>query len=252
VVGCWHAIQDPTVTETLRDLDLDFLVFDQQHVAMTIESLQSSFIALRPSKLAALVRMLRNDAADIGQVLDAGADGVIVPMVNTEEDARHAVAAVKYRPDGIRSFGPRRALLRYDSLDAFIAEANDSIVIVQIETAEAVANLDAILSVPGLSAVMIGPGDLAISLGFFDDLRNPAVDVVVQSVLDRCRERDVPFGIFTDSIETSLAWIDRGALIINCYADLGFVTDGMTRMAAEFAGARARKGPSAERVDEGR
>lgn len=239
VIGCWHAIQDPTVTETLRDIDLDFLAFDQQHVATNIETLQRAFIALRPTKLASLVRMLRNDPAEIGQVLDAGADGVIVPMVNTEEEARRAVAAVKYRPEGNRSFGPRRAILRHDSLASFVSEANESVVIVQIETAEAVANLDSILSVPGLHAVMIGPGDLGISLGFLNDLDNPAVSEVVQSVLDRCLERGVPFGIFTDSTERSLDWIRRGALIINCYADCVFVTDGMTRMAAEFAAVRA-------------
>ena len=252
VVGCWHAIADPTVTETLRDVDLDFLVFDQQHVATTIESLQAAFIALRPTTMAALVRMLRNDPADIGQVLDAGADGVIVPMVNTVEEARRAVAAVKYRPEGIRSLGPRRAMLRYDSYEAFVAEANDSILIAQIETDEAVTNLDAILSVPGLSAVMIGPGDLAISLGFMSDLENPAVDDVVQAVLDRCLARGVPFGIFTDSTEKSLSWIERGALIINCYADVVFVTDGMTRMASEFSAVRGRSRSAQASGDEGR
>lgn len=238
VFGCWHTIQDPTVTETLRDIDLDFLVFDQQHVASNIESLQRAFIALRPTNMAALVRVLRNDPADIGQVLDAGADGVIVPMVNSPEEARSAVAAVKYRPEGTRSFGPRRAMLRYGSYEAFVEEANDSIVIVQIETAEAVAQLDAILSVPGLSAVMIGPGDLAIDLGFMGDLDNPAVVDVFQTVLDRCLDRGVPFGIFTISTEVSLSWVQRGALIVNCCADAVFVTDGMTRMAAEFASAR--------------
>ena len=252
VVGCWHAIADPTVTETMRDIDLDFLVFDQQHVATTIESLQAAFIALRPTAMASLVRMLRNDPDDIGQVLDAGADGVIVPMVNTEEEARRAVAAVKYRPAGTRSFGPRRAMLRYDSYEAFLAEANDSIVIAQIETVEAVANLDSILSVPGLSAVMIGPGDLAISLGFMSDLENPAVEDVVQTVLDRCLARNVPFGIFTDSTEKSLSWIEHGALIITCYADVVFVTDGMSRMAAEFSAARARPRVPQASGDEGR
>jgi 2-keto-3-deoxy-L-rhamnonate aldolase RhmA len=246
VVGCWHAIQDPAVTETLRDIDLDFLTFDQQHVATNIQTLQQSFIALRPTKMATLVRMLRNDTADIGQVLDAGADGVIVPMVNTEQEALRAVQAAKYPPEGIRSWGPRRAALKYTDADAYTRNANGSIVIAQIETVEAVSNLDAILSVPGLDAVMIGPGDLAISLGYMSDLNHPAAREVFQSVLDRCLHHGVPFGIFTASVSDALDWIERGALIVNCYADAVFVTDGMSAMASQFAKARAESAHSGE------
>ncbi len=239
VVGCWHAIQDPAVTETLRDIDLDFLTFDQQHVATNIQTLQLALIALRPTKLATLVRMLRNDTADIGQVLDAGADGVIVPMVNTEDDARRAVAAAKYPPHGVRSWGPRRAALKYTDADAYTRNANASLVFAQIETAEAVSNLDAILAVPGLDGVMIGPGDLAISLGYLHDLNHAEVRRVFQGVLDRCRERGVPFGIFTASVSDALDWIERGALIVNCYADAVFVTDGMSAMASQFSKVRS-------------
>ncbi len=240
VVGCWHAIQDPAVTETLRDVDLDFLTFDQQHVATDIQTLQHSFIALRPTKLASLVRVLQNDTAGIGQVLDAGADGVIVPMVNTQDDAHRAVAAAKYPPHGVRSWGPRRAAMKYTDADAYARHANDSIVVAQIETVQAVSNLDAILSVEGLDAVMIGPGDLAISLGYLHDLNHSAVREVFDHVLQTCLRHDVPCGIFTASVDDALEWIDRGALIVNCYADAAFVVDGMTTMAGRFAKARGR------------
>lgn len=239
VVGCAHVIQDESITETLRDVDLDFLLIDMQHVAITVETLQRTLIALQPTRLSVLVRPVCNDSTAIGQILDAGADGVIVPMVNTADDARRAVAAAKYPPEGTRSWGSRRAARSYDSAESYARDANDNaVVITQVETDEAIRNLDDILSVPDLSGVMVGPTDLAISLGYMHDRQNSAVTDTIQRVLDRCLERDVPFGFFAASPQSGLPWISRGGLILNCSSDAAFVSQGVTRLVDEVAAAR--------------
>lgn len=241
VVGCAHVIQDESVTEVLRDADLDFLLVDMQHVAITIETLQRTLIALQPTNLSVLVRPLCNDPTLIGQVLDAGADGVIVPMVNTADDARRAVAAAKYPPDGTRSWGPRRAQRAYGGADAYAREANaNAVVITQVETEGAIGNLDDILSVPGLTGVMIGPADLAISLGYLNDRENPKVQEAIEGVLRRCLERDVPFGFFAGRIDQGLHWLERGALILNCSSDTAFVAKGLAQLSADMAAHRVR------------
>lgn len=239
IVGVSHVIQDESVTETLRDVDLDFLLLDMQHIAVTIETLQRTLVALQPTELSVLVRPLGNDAAMIGQVLDVGADGVILPMVNTGDDARRAVAAVRYPPHGIRSWGPRRAARLHGGPEAYARESDDNVVVItQVETAEAIRNLDDILSVPGLTGVMIGPTDLAISLGYMHDRTNSRVHEAIQGVLDRCRDRGVPFGFFASSVEDGIYWMERGGLILTCASDTSFVVRGMAEMSAQIATAR--------------
>jgi len=239
IIGFAHVVQDVSVTETLRGLDLDFLLIDMQHVVVTLETLQRTLIALQPADVSVLVRPPSNDPVLIGQILDLGADAIIVPMVNTADDARRAVAATKYPPVGGRSWGPRRAVRMHGGPDVYAREADDTVaVFTQVETAEAVKNLDEILSVPGLNGVMVGPGDLSISMGYTLDRNNEAVLKTIQGVLDRCTERGVPFGFFAGSIEQATYWLDRGALIMNCLSDTGFIAQGASALSAAVAAAR--------------
>jgi 2-keto-3-deoxy-L-rhamnonate aldolase RhmA len=240
VIGCAHMVQDPAVTETLRAVSLDFLIIDMQHVAGTVESLQRTLIALQPTELSVLVRPLWNDPPVIGQILDAGADGVIVPMVNTEDDARRAIAAARYPPEGNRSWGPRRAAALHGGSEEYARSANENVaVFTQVETAEAVKNLESILSVPGLSGVMVGPTDLAISLGYSHDRQNQVVQDKIQHVLDRCLERQVPFGFFAPSIESAVHWIERGSLVVTCSSDATFMLQGVAQLSSALRAASA-------------
>lgn len=243
IAGFAHTIRDEGITESLRTVELDFLLVDLQHSPITIETLQRTMTALAPSELSTLVRAPWNDTATIGQILDVGAGGVIVPMVNTAEEARRAVAAARYAPDGVRSWGPRRTAYFPGDAATYARHANDNVLIItQVETAQAIENLDEILGVAGLSAVMIGPADLAISLGYSEDRNNPAVRDAIQRVLDRCLERDVPFGFFGPTLEDGLYWLRRGALIVNCSTDSAFVAAGAANIATSVAGARSTLG----------
>lgn len=236
VVGCAHMIRDEAVTETLRNVEVDFLLIDMQHMAIGVESLQRVLISLQPTDVAVLVRVPSNDPVVIGQVLDVGATGIIVPMVNNRDDGIAAVAAATYPPQGMRSWGPRRVNSFHGDPASYAKDANtNTVVIAQIETQEAVDNLDSILSVDGLSGLMIGPADLAISIGYMLDRDNQAVHAMIESILRRCQERDVPCGIFTNNIERALHWIKRGAVIVNCSSDATFVSEGYNRVARAVA-----------------
>ncbi len=239
VVGCVLTITDEFVAELFGRAEFDFVIVDTQHAPIGVESLQRLMIALHPTGSTILVRARWNDAPGINQILDLGAEGVIVPLVNTADDARRAVAAAKYPPEGSRSWGPRRAVRLHGGAAEYERAANDNILVLpQIETEEAVANLDHILAVPGISGIMVGPADLANSLGYGSDRDNEAVGDVMEKVLSRCLAHGVPFGHFTNSIELSMRWIARGALITTCGGDVGYVADGITRSLAGIAGLR--------------
>ncbi|HZQ07135.1 MAG TPA: aldolase/citrate lyase family protein, partial [Anaerolineae bacterium] len=142
-----------------------------------------------------------------------GAAGVIVPLIRTADDARRAVAACRYPPEGIRGFGPRRPS-NYGRIGGpdFIRAANANIItIVQIEHMDAVANLDEILAVPGLSAIVIGSNDLSGSLGHMGEPRHPDVLRVVEQIIARARQCNVFVGIaIGDDLEALQGWVDKG------------------------------------------
>ncbi len=161
LVGGWVSIAAEPVFETMFAQGYDYVGIDTQHTLMDAAGAGRLLYSIPRGGPPALVRVASNNAPDIGKVLDAGADGVIVPMVNTAEEARAVVAACRYGPQGVRSFGPIRADLPPDvaGLTARVA------CFVMIETRTAVDNIEAICAVPGLTGVYVGPVDLAITLG---------------------------------------------------------------------------------------
>lgn len=142
---------------------LDYVYFDQQHGLTSLDTLINQLRAIAGSPVTPLVRVLRNDPGLIGQVLDAGAEGVIVPMVNSADDARLAVQGCRYPPDGVRSWGPVRARF---GLGSDPAEVNGQVLcFVMIETRDAVKNVEEIVATPGVDGAYIGPADLGVSMG---------------------------------------------------------------------------------------
>ncbi|MFN2486398.1 MAG: HpcH/HpaI aldolase/citrate lyase family protein [Acidimicrobiia bacterium] len=240
VLGPVLTMTDEFVAELIGNAGFDFVLIDTQHSPIGIETLQRLMIALRSSQSTILVRIPWNDTAAICQVLDLGADGIIVPLVNSAADARRAVDAAKYPPEGNRSWGPRRAARIHGGPEIYGRTANDRIMILpQIETDDAVSNLDEILDVPGVSGIMIGPADLANSLGYSEDRSNSDVEKVIKQVLDRCLERGVPFGHFTNTFERSREWIERGALITTCGIDVAYISNAIAEQLAEIGTLRA-------------
>jgi len=247
VLGTVITLNDPVVTEALCGV-YDFLWVDMEHNPLPLDVVQGLLMAAKGSQATVLVRVAWNDPVIIKPVLDIGADGVIVPMIRNAEDARLAVAACRYPPDGVRGYGPRRPS-HYGRLGGaeFCAAANAAmIVVVQIEQAEAVERIEEIVRVPGLSGVLLGPNDLSGSLGHMGEPRHPKVLEAIQRVIDVARQANMPVGIAVgDDVAMLSEWIDKGAQWITGGGDTSLMlraADDVTRRLR--AHVRARMGLS--------
>ena len=211
-IGTGISFSDPTITEALCGL-LDFVWIDMEHAPLSIETVQAHVMATKGSGTTPLVRVSWNDPVIIKPVLDIGAAGVIIPLIRTADDARRAVAACRYPPEGIRGYGPRRPshYARQGGRD-FCQSANENmIVIVQIEHIDAVHNLDEILAVPGLTGIVVGPNDLSGSMGHMGEPRHPAVLQAIDTVIAKARQSGVFVGIAVgDDPDVLIEWLDKG------------------------------------------
>ncbi len=166
-IGTWLSLPSPEVAEYTSRLGFDWLVVDTEHNAIDIRTLGNMFSAMIGSSTAPMVRIPWNDPQNFKRVLDAGAWGVVVPMVNSKEEAERAVDATRYHPMGKRSVGGGRPAITFGTTSSeYFQHANDEVLlVVQIEHIEGVENVDEIFSVPGIDACFIGPNDLAASMG---------------------------------------------------------------------------------------
>lgn len=240
-LGTIVSSNDCTITEALCR-DLDFVWFDAEHGAMPLDVLQTHILATTGTNAAPIVRVAWNDPVLIKPVLDMGAVGIIVPLVRTVEDARLAVAACKYPPEGIRGFGPRRPSA-YGRLSGpeFCKSSNDSVlVILQIEHIDAVNDIERIARVPGISSLVIGSNDLSGSLGLLGQPRHPDVLAAIGKVIDAGRAAGVPVGIgigndaaiINEWIGKGMQWIAMG----NDYSLLITALEQVSRQVREFIG----------------
>jgi 2-keto-3-deoxy-L-rhamnonate aldolase RhmA len=232
-LGVSLTIPDPFVTEVVGGAGFDFVLIDAEHSPIAVDQLQVMLIALRSSPSTVLVRPAANDPALIGQVLDLGAEGLVVPGVDDAAACAAAVAAARYPPLGRRGFGPRRAARLDGGRPAYLARADEEVaVLVMIESAAAVAGIDAILKTPGLDGIMVGPADLAATMGHLTDLSHPDIRSAVGDVRDACERHSVPFGIFTATEQAARDWAAAGARFMTVGADTQFVDQGIAKSRA--------------------
>lgn len=197
----WLGVPSTITAELMAQQGFDAITVDLQHGATDYTHMVPMLQAISSTDATPFVRVPGNDAAIIGKVLDAGAFGVICPMVNTRAEAEAFVRACRYFPKGNCSVGPLRASL-YGGADYF-AHANDTIItMAMIETTEAVENLDEILATPGLDAIFVGPSDLSVSMGEAPgfDPRYPAVYEAIEHIVARCQATSVIPGIHCGSV----------------------------------------------------
>ena len=239
-IGGWCSIPSPFSAELMGRCGFDWVCIDTQHGLVGYDQMVPMLQALSITATPAFVRAPWNQPDHIMKALDAGAQGVIVPMVDTEEDARAAVRAAKYPPVGTRSWGPIRAA--FDVPDYSPETANRrTIVAVMIETPGGVENLDAILAVPGVDAVYVGPSDLALGHGMTPTLAptDPEHVKLIETIVDRCRERGVVAGIHCDSVETVRRWHARGYGMFTVGSDAALMRGAATAaVAGAFEGSR--------------
>jgi len=187
LVGSWVVFEDSSIAELLAEYGFDFIIADMEHSALTISSVnqmgQAIDAASGPAEM--IVRVPWNDAVRIKRVLDVGASGILVPMVETAEEARSAVEATRYQPEGVRGVGPLRAANYGQEFDEYVSTANENVlVIAQIETETGVQNAEAIAGVDGVDALFIGPSDLSVSLGTFDTENADRFEDAIARIVD--------------------------------------------------------------------
>lgn len=175
-IGSWMSMAHPSIAEILAMAGYDWIVIETEHTAIDVSEVLRLIIAIEQRGCAPLVRLAWNDPIQAKAVLDSGAAGVLVPMVNCRADAELAVRMTKYPPLGFRGVGLARAQGYGEDFDAYVQNANsDTLLIVQIEHQDAVANIEEILSVPGIDGTFIGPYDLSMSLGIPGQTNHPTV-----------------------------------------------------------------------------
>ncbi len=243
VANGWLAIPNSFSAETMAHQGWDSLTIDLQHGMVDYQAMVPMLQAISTTDAVPVVRVPWLEPGILMKSLDAGAYAVICPMVNTREDAQKLVAYTHYAPRGTRSFGPTRALL-YGGAD-YAQHANDTIVtFAMIETAQAMDNLDSILSVEGLDAIYIGPSDLSLALGCtptFDDL-DPKAAEAVDHILARAKAHGVVAGIHNGSPEAALKRIAKGFQFVTISSDARLMAAGAQAVMAKM---RASKAPAA-------
>ena len=211
ILMSWHSLGTALAIEIAGKTGFDAVLVDQQHGVYEQKELIACFAAAHGFGQPALTRVRELNAAEIGQALDMGAQGVVCPMINSASDAKALVEAVKFPPLGSRSFGPFRAKLVFEG-DYFLEANNWTIACAQIETKQAIDNLEEILKVEGLDMILVGPNDLAISLndGKSRDITTQNMYDILESVMQISKKTDKMTGIFANNADYAKTLVAMG------------------------------------------
>jgi len=201
-IGTWIQIGHPGISEVLSHAGFDWIAIDCEHTDIDVSEVSNIVRGMSKTSAVPVVRVAENDTLGIRRVLDVGARGVIVPMINTAEQAEKAVAAAKYPPRGVRGFGFARANEYGSTFDEYITAANDDIfVVAQIEHIDGVNNLEQILAVDGIDGVFVGPYDLSGSLDIPGQLDDPRVKDAVSKLRRVCKAAGKSAGLHVVAAE---------------------------------------------------
>ena len=231
VLNGWLAIGNSFSAETMAHQGWDSLTIDMQHGVIDYAAMVTMLQAVSTTNTVPVVRVPWLEPGIVMKSLDAGAYGIICPMVNTREDAQRLVAYTHYAPQGTRSFGPVRAAL-YGGAD-YAAHANETVVaFAMIETAQALDNLDSILSVEGLDAIYIGPSDLSLALGckpVFDDVE-PKVAQAIDHIVARAKHHGVVAGVHNGRADVARSRVAKGFRFVTLGSDARMLASGSQQL----------------------
>lgn len=234
VTNCWLTLPGSLATEILSHQGWDSLTIDLQHGQADYAGMCAMLTAISTTDAVPLVRVPWNDPGDIMRALDAGAYGIICPNVDTAEECERFVSACRYAPQGTRSVGPKRAML-YGGAD-YLSKANETLLtIAQVESARALANVQAIAAVKGLDVIFIGPTDLGLSLGREPkaDQTDPVVVKAIDEILAAAKSAGKRAAIYCKSVAYAKAMIAKGFDFVVVTSDEALLSSGAA-VAAQF------------------
>jgi len=225
--GSWISSSSLVCLDALRDAGFDWFMIDTEHSQLSPETVAAMVAVLGERGPTPLVRVGNIDQYLVKQALDAGAHGILVPLVSTEAQARQVVAYAKYPPEGVRGAAAAAGSRYGTQLASYLRTANaETIVGVQIETKEALDHLEAIASVDGVDLLFVGPTDLTLSLGLLDDRKNPRVREAMRHVVEASeRHGKVPGTLVVDAEEKRAA-VELGFRFISLASDVRFLLQG--------------------------
>jgi len=236
LVGMWVCSGSALVAEICAGSGLDCLLIDMEHSPNGLESVLAQLQAVGGYPVTPVVRVPSGDPVKIKQVLDLGAQSLVVPMVSSAQEARAAVAAVRYPPHGIRGVGSALARSgRWNRVEGYVQGADDHVsLVVQVETASGVDAAGEIAATDGVDAVFVGPADLAASMGLLGQQGHPDVVAAVHRVFDDVRAVGKPVGVNAFDPELAQGYADAGASFVLVGADVTLLARGSEDLAARF------------------
>ena len=236
-LGLWNTIGGNTVPEMLGGAGFDWVLVDCEHAAIeAVEVLPALQTIGQHHECPAVVRPASNDPVLFKRLLDMGAQTLLVPYVQTAEEAEIAVRAKRYAPAGMRGAAGMTRATRYGQLDDYIAKASEQLcLVVQIESAMGLENLDSIATTEGVDAVFIGPYDLSISLGYKGDVAHPNVLAAIDDAISRVTALGVPWGIMSLTPEAAKGYISKGASFVAAGVDLVLLAEAVNTLRGAFS-----------------
>ncbi|MCW5691920.1 MAG: HpcH/HpaI aldolase/citrate lyase family protein [Pseudolabrys sp.] len=234
-IGLWQSLCSNVAVEICSDSGFDWLLLDTEHSPNEIPDLLSQLQAMEKGTATAIIRPAWNDAVLIKRCLDIGAQTLLIPYVQSVEEAQAAVAATRYPPHGIRGVSVAARASRYGRVPGYLTKANHEIcVLVQVETRASLDALEDIAAVDGVDGVFIGPSDLAASLGHLGNPAHPDVQAAMKDAVERLTKAGMPAGILTGVDEEIRRYIDWGYLFVAVGSDVGLLAKNADAQAKKF------------------
>jgi 2-keto-3-deoxy-L-rhamnonate aldolase RhmA len=218
--------RDPGAPAIFAAAGYDFVFIDMEHGNYSMETVADLIRGAKSVGIAPIIRVPHLETFFTSRVLDAGAEGIMVPMTSTKEQAERIVRYGRYTPLGQRGFGTQSGMTDYKPLKAveFMKEANENtLVVAQIETREAIENIDAILGIEGIDVGLIGPNDLSISLGIPDQMNSEILTKAIEKVVASAKKKGKASGIHIGNIEAIRKWRAKGMTVLAYSTDIGFM-----------------------------
>lgn len=237
-IGLWNSIPGPVVAEAVATCGFDWIVIDTEHSLTDVPDTMAMLQAMAPYPVSAAVRPATNDAVLIKRLLDLGAQTLVIPYVQSVDEARAAVAAVRYAPRGMRGMAGMTRASGFGGIADYVSRAEDEIcLILQLETALALDRLEEIAAVDGVDGLFIGPADLAASMGYPGQLAHPEVVKAIEDAIRRIVAAGKPAGILTFDPAFARACMGWGSRFTAVGMDLALLVAAARGLAASYRGA---------------
>ena len=234
-IGLWASLSSNYTAEAIAGAGFDWLVVDTEHSPADMENVMGQLQAIARYPTTPIVRVPWSDMVTIKRYLDIGIQSLLIPQINTVEEARQAVAYTRYPPAGMRGVAAATRATGFGRIKNYFKIAHEEIcVLVQAETKEALDNIEAIAAVDGVDCIFIGPGDLHASLGYPGERSHKDVMPMIDDAIRRMVKTGKAPGILADSEENARRWLGLGALVVGVGSDAGLLARAADALAARF------------------